>query len=64
MALLLKKGKATKVAGSTEIDFYSLGYKTMDEKKFSNVISQTYYVAQKFNSEELAQHDFFAVYGS
>ena len=35
----------------------------MDDKKFSNVISQTYYVAQKINAEAPARHYFFAVWG-
>ena len=63
MAILLKKEEVTKVARSTDIDFYSLGYKTVDDKKFSNVISQTYYVAQKINADLPARHYFFAVWG-
>jgi len=63
MGVLLKKDETTKVARSTDIDFYSLGFKTVDEKKFSNVISQTYYVAQKINADEAARHYFFAVWG-
>ena len=51
MAVLLKSNEVTKVARTTDIDFFSLGYKTVDEKKFSNVISQTYYVAQKIDAE-------------
>lgn len=63
MAVLLKNNEVTQVARSTDIDFYSLGYKTVDEKKFSNVISQTYYVAQKVNADVPARHYFFAVWG-
>ncbi len=63
MAVLLKSNEVTKVARTTNIDFFSLGYKTVDEKKFSNVISQTYYVAQKINAEAPARHYFFAVWG-
>jgi hypothetical protein len=63
MAVLLKKNEVTKVARTTDIDFYSLGYKTVDEKKFSNVISQMYYVAQKINPDVPARHYFFAVWG-
>ncbi len=63
MAVLLKNDEVTKVARSTDIDFYSLGYKTVDEKKFSNVISQTYYVAQKITPDVAARHYFFAVWG-
>ena len=35
----------------------------MDDNKFSNVISQTYYVAQKINAEAAARHYFFDVWG-
>lgn len=63
MAVLLKNDEVTKVARTTDIDFYSLGYKTVDEKKFSNVISQTYYVAQKIDADKPARHYFFAVWG-
>jgi len=63
MAVLLKKDEVTKVARTTDIDFYSLGYKTVDEKKFSNVISQTYYEAQKIKADIPARHYFFAVWG-
>ncbi|HZL12470.1 MAG TPA: DUF4861 domain-containing protein [Prolixibacteraceae bacterium] len=63
MAVMLKKDEVTKVARTTDIDFYKLGYKTVDEKQFSNVISQTYYVAQKINADAPARHYFFAVWG-
>lgn len=63
MAVLLKKKEVTKVGRTTDIDFYSLGYKTVDEKKFSNVISQTYYVAQKVEADKPSRHYFFAVWG-
>lgn len=63
MAVLLKSDEVTKVARTTDIDFFSLGFKTVDEKKFSNVISQTYYVAQKINADAPARHYFFAVWG-
>ncbi|MGE5447277.1 MAG: DUF4861 domain-containing protein [Bacteroidales bacterium] len=63
MAVLLKKPEVTKVGRTTDIDFYKLGYKTVDEKQFSNVISQTYYVAQKVDAGKPARHYFFAVWG-
>lgn len=63
MAVLLKKNETTKVARTSDIDFYSLGYKTVDEKKFSIVISQMYYVAQKISAGVPARHYFFAVWG-
>jgi len=63
MAVLLKKDEVTKVARTTDIDFYKLGYKTVEEKQFSNVISMTYYVAQKIKADVPARHFFFAVWG-
>ncbi len=63
MAVLLKSNEVTKVARTTGIDFFKLGYKTVVEKNFSNVISQTYYVAQKINADAPARHYFLAVWG-
>ncbi|MDP2114180.1 MAG: DUF4861 domain-containing protein [Bacteroidota bacterium] len=63
MAVLLKSNEVTKVARTTDIDFFKLGYKTVVEKNFSNVISQTYYVAQKINADAPARHYFLAVWG-
>ncbi len=63
MAVLLKKAETTKVARTSDVDFYGLGYKTVEEKKFSVVISQTYYAAQKIQADVPARHYFFAVWG-
>lgn len=63
MAVLMKKAETTKVARTSDTDFYSLGYKTVDAKKFSVVISQTYYAAQKISADVPARHYFFAVWG-
>lgn len=63
MAVLLKADEVTKVARTTDINFYNLGFKTVDEKKFSNVISETYYVAQKISPDKPSRHYFFAVWG-
>jgi hypothetical protein len=63
MAVLLKKDETTKVARTSDINFYELGYKTVDEKKFSIVISQMYYAAQKIAADVPARHYFFAVWG-
>ena len=63
MAVLLKKDETTKVARTSNINFYELGYKTVDEKKFSIVISQMYYAAQKIATDTPARHYFFAVWG-
>jgi hypothetical protein len=63
MAVLLKSSEVTKVARTTDVDFFKLGYKTVVEKNFSNVISQTFYVAQKINADAPARHYFLAVWG-
>lgn len=63
MAVLMKKDEVTKVARATDIDFFSLGYKTVEEKKFSIVISQMYYAAQGIQADKPARHYFFAVWG-
>ena len=63
MAVLMKKDEVTKVARASDIDFFSLGYKTVEEKKFSIVISQMYYAAQGIQADKPARHYFFAVWG-
>lgn len=63
MALLLKKDEVTKIDRTSNINFYNLGYQTVPEKMFSNVISDTYYVAQKIKNDVPARHYFYAVWG-
>lgn len=63
MAVLLPKSEAGKIGQTTDINFYKLGYKTIPQKKFSNVISETFYVGQEFEKNKPAKHFFFAVWG-
>ncbi|HBL77695.1 MAG: hypothetical protein A2W90_02700 [Bacteroidetes bacterium GWF2_42_66] len=63
MAVLLKKDEVTKIARTSNINFYKLGYQTVPEKSFSHVISETYYVAQKIKNDVPARHYFYAVWG-
>lgn len=63
MAVMLKAAEETKVARSTSVNYYDRGYKTVPEKAFSQVISDTYYVAQKVENDVPARHYFFAVWG-
>lgn len=63
MAVMLKADEVTDVARSTNIKYFDLGYKTVPEKGFSQVISETYYVAQKAGNDIPARHYFFAVWG-
>lgn len=63
MAAIVPLNEAGKIGRTTDIDFYKLGYKTVDEKAFSNIISQTYYIGQKCQSGVSAKHYFFSVWG-
>ncbi|MGV8096341.1 MAG: DUF4861 domain-containing protein [Mangrovibacterium sp.] len=63
MAVMLRADEETKVARTTNINYFNLGYKTVKEKGFSQVISETYYVAQKVENDIPARHYFFAVWG-
>jgi len=63
MAVMLKADEVTRVAWATDINYFNLGYRTVPEKNFSQVISETYYVAQDVENEIPARHYFFAVWG-
>ncbi|MGQ1891866.1 DUF4861 domain-containing protein [Thermophagus sp. OGC60D27] len=63
MAIMLKDDEVTRVARTTDINFFERGYQTVVEKAFSHVISETYYVAQKIKADRAARHFFFAVWG-
>jgi hypothetical protein len=63
MGVLLKTNEVGTTGRTTNINFYKEGYTTVDAKKFSHVISETYYVSQKIKAEKVASHFFFAVWG-
>ncbi|MCK3684466.1 DUF4861 domain-containing protein [Maribellus sp. YY47] len=63
MAVLVPKAEAGKIGRTTDIDFFKLGYQTVVEKGFSNIISETYYIAQKAENNQPARHYFAAVWG-
>jgi hypothetical protein len=63
MAVMLKINEETKVARTSNTNYFELGYKTVPEKGFSQVISETYYIAQKAENDVPARHYFFAVWG-
>ncbi|SFE54702.1 DUF4861 domain-containing protein [Thermophagus xiamenensis] len=63
MAVMLKDNEVTRIARTTDINFFERGYQTVVEKGFSHVISETYYVAQKIKADKPARHYFFAVWG-
>lgn len=63
MAAIVPLNETGKIGRTTDIDFFKLGYKTVMEKSFSNIISQTYYIGQKCTSGIPARHYFFSVWG-
>ncbi|MFV0270029.1 MAG: DUF4861 domain-containing protein [Draconibacterium sp.] len=63
MAVLVPKAEAGKIGRTTDINFFKLGYQTVVEKGFSNIISETYYTGQKAEANKPARHYFSAVWG-
>jgi hypothetical protein len=63
MAVIVPLNEAGKIGRTTDINFFKLGYETVVEKGFSNIISETYYIGQKCKSNVPAKHYFFSVWG-
>ncbi len=63
MAVIVPFAESGKISRTTDINFFDLGYKTVPEKGFSNIISETYYIGQKCTSGKPGKHYFFAVWG-
>jgi hypothetical protein len=63
MAAMVPIAEAGKIGRTTDINFFKLGYETVPEKKFSNIISETYYIGQHCKSDVSAKHYFFSVWG-
>jgi len=63
MAVFVPLDQAGKTGRTTDINFFQLGYRTVPEKSFSNIISETCYLGQKCESDVAAKHYFFAVWG-
>ncbi|NQU85676.1 MAG: DUF4861 domain-containing protein [Mariniphaga sp.] len=63
MAVLVPSGEAGKIERTTDINFFNLGYQTVVEKSFSNIISETYYIGQECEDRIPAKHYFFSVWG-
>lgn len=63
MAAIVPLKEAGKIGRTTDINFFKLGYETVVEKGFSNIISETYYIGQKCTSGKPARHYFFSVWG-
>jgi hypothetical protein len=63
MAVIVPLAEAGKIGRTTDINFFKLGFETVVEKGFSNIISETYYIGQKCKSNIPAKHYFFSVWG-
>jgi len=63
MAVLVSQEEAGKAGRTSDIDYFKLGFQTVEEKNFSNVISETCYLPQKFTNGKPARHYFFAAWG-
>jgi len=63
MAVMVPLTEAGKIARTTDINFFKLGFETVVEKGFSNIISETYYIGQKCKNNIPAKHYFFSVWG-
>jgi hypothetical protein len=63
MAVLLPLDERGKIGRSSDTNFFKLGYRTVPEKGFSNIISETYYIGQHFQNNVPARHFFFSVWG-
>ena len=63
MAVLVPESEAGKTGRTTDINFFKLGFQTVVEKGFSNIISETCYIGQKCESNVPGKHYFAAVWG-
>jgi len=63
MAVIVPKNQAGKIGRTTDINFFNLGFETVPEKGFSQIISETYYIGQNCENEKPAKHYFFTVWG-
>ena len=63
MAVLVPKNEAGKIGRTSNTNYFNLGYQTVVEKGFSNIISETYYIGQKAVDGQPARHYFAAVWG-
>ncbi|MGM0619825.1 MAG: DUF4861 domain-containing protein [Bacteroidota bacterium] len=63
MGVAVPLEEAGKIGRTSDTNFFELGYETVPEKGFSNIISETYYIGQQCKSNQPAKHYFFAVWG-
>lgn len=63
MAVIVPKDEAGKIGRTSNINWFEKGVKTVPEKNFSHVISETYYIGQQCKEAQPTKHYFFSVWG-
>jgi|GEM_PF-158181 len=63
MAVLAPAKKIGRIGRTGNTDYFQLGYQTVPEKSFSQVISETCYLSQKIKSNTPSVHYFYALWG-
>ncbi|WP_297089869.1 DUF4861 domain-containing protein [uncultured Draconibacterium sp.] len=63
MAVLVPGKETGKIGRTTDINFFKKGFVTVQEKGFSNIISETYFIGQHCQDAVPAKHYFFSVWG-
>jgi hypothetical protein len=64
MAVIVPENETGRTGRTTDIDFFKLGFQTVKEKNFSQIISETCYISQKAADRVPSAHWFAAVWGA
>lgn len=64
MAVIVPENQTGRTGRTTDIDFFKLGFQTVKEKNFSQIISETCYISQKAADGVPSGHWFAAVWGA
>ena len=63
MAVLAPDNEIDRVAESSNVNFFQMGFQTVPAKGFSLPINETYYLSQNISSDQLSTHYVFAMWG-
>jgi hypothetical protein len=64
MAAIVPESQTGRTGRTSDIDFFKLGFQTVKEKNFSQIISETCYISQKAVDRVPSVHWFSAVWGA
>lgn len=64
MAVIVPENQTGRTGRTTDIDFFKLGFQTVKEKNFSQIISETCYISQKAADRVPSRHWFASVWGA